>query len=68
MLEVDSLNEGHDFVFNLTRAKFESECDFLFRKRPRFIDGPRNPILEPNSSSKDFLNSIITAATNLDTS
>ena len=43
-------------------------CDFLFRKKPRFVDGPKNPILEPNLSSKDFLNSIITAVTSLDNS
>jgi L1 cell adhesion molecule like protein len=31
-LEVDSLAEGVDFQTTLTRAKFESLCDDLFRK------------------------------------
>lgn len=31
-IEVDSLAEGHDLNLTLTRAKFESMCDSLFRK------------------------------------
>ena len=32
MVEVDSLYEGIDFTYNLTRAKFENLCDKEFRK------------------------------------
>ena len=28
-IEIDSLHDGIDFTFNLSRAKFENECDFL---------------------------------------
>jgi heat shock protein 1/8 len=31
-IEVDSLAEGHDFQMNITRAKFESLCDSIFRR------------------------------------
>ncbi len=42
--------------------------DFLLRKKPRFSNGPKNPILEPGLSARDFINSIILAANELDNS
>jgi uncharacterized protein len=33
--------------------------DCLFRKTPRFLNGPKNPILEPNLSADAFIKSII---------
>ena len=42
--------------------------DFLYRKTPRFLNGPKNPILEPNLSAVDFIQSIILAANELDNS
>ena len=42
--------------------------DFLFRKTPRFLNGPKNPILEPNLSADAFIKSIILAANELDNS
>ena len=43
-------------------------CDFLFRKKPRFVDGPKKPYFGTKFIFKDFLNSIITAVTSLDNS
>ena len=40
----------------------------MFRKKPRFISGPKNPILEPNLLPEDFIKSIIQAANDLDNS
>ena len=48
--------------------KHSAISDFLFRKKPRFISGPKNPILEPNLLPKDFIKSIIQAANDLDNS
>jgi len=42
--------------------------DCLFRKTPRFLNGPKNPILEPNLSADAFIKSIILAANELDNS
>jgi superfamily I DNA and/or RNA helicase len=42
--------------------------DFLFRKKPRFFSGPKNPILKPNLLPEDFIKSIIMAANDLDNS
>ena len=55
MIEVDSLNDGHDFVFNLTRAKFESECEFLFRK----VISPVEKVLKDASLSKGSVDEIV---------
>ena len=42
--------------------------DFLFRKPPRFLDGPKNPILEPNLLGGAFVDAIVSAANQLDNS
>ena len=42
--------------------------DFLLRKKPRFLNGPKNPILEPGLSASDFINSIVLAVNELDNS
>ena len=42
--------------------------DFLFRKSPRFLDGPKNPILETDLLGNAFVDSIVLAANKLDNS
>ena len=37
-------------------------------EKPRFISGPKNPILEPNLLPEDFIKSIIQVANDLDNS
>ncbi len=37
-IEVDSLYDGHDFALTLTRARFESLCDSLFRRTVAPLD------------------------------
>ena len=38
MIEVDSIHEGIDFSLNVTRAKFESLCEDLFRRALNPVD------------------------------
>jgi predicted RecB family nuclease len=45
-----------------------SIVDFLFRKEPRFTNGPKNPIVGPDLSSDAFIKSIVSAASQLDCS
>ena len=59
--EVIEANLKNDF-------KASAISDFLFRKVPRFINGPKNPILEPNLSAEEFIKSITSAANELDNS
>jgi L1 cell adhesion molecule like protein len=54
-IEVDSLAEGQDFNATLTRAKFESLCDSLFRK----CMGPVEQVLRDAKMSKDQVNDIV---------
>ena len=54
-IEVDSLHEGIDFMFTLSRAKFENECDFLFRK---CID-PVEKVLRDASISKGSVHEVV---------
>jgi predicted RecB family nuclease len=42
--------------------------DFLFRKQPRFTNGPKSPIVESDQSGDVFIDSIVSAATQLDSS
>ena len=42
--------------------------DFLFRQPPRFLEGPKNPILESNLLGSAFIDSIVLAANQLDNS
>lgn len=37
-IEIDALADGHDFMMNLTRAKFESLCEPIFRRTIAPID------------------------------
>lgn len=54
-LEIDSLAEGHDFQVTLTRAKFESLCEDLFRK----CMGPVEQVLTDSKMSKSEINDVV---------
>ncbi len=54
-IEVDSIAEGHDLNMTLTRAKFESLCDSLFRK----CMGPVESVMKDAKMSKDKVNDIV---------
>lgn len=54
-IEVDSLAEGKDFNTTITRAKFESLCDSLFRK----CMGPVESVMRDAKMSKDKINEIV---------
>jgi heat shock protein 1/8 len=54
-IEVDSLAEGIDMNVVLTRAKFESMCDSLFRK----AIGPVEQVLRDSKISKDKVHDVV---------
>lgn len=54
-VEVDSLADGHDLNITLTRAKFESLCDSLFRR----CMGPVEQVLRDAKMSKDQIHDIV---------
>ena len=54
-IEVDSLAEGHDLSLTITRAKFESLCDSLFRK----CMGPVESVMRDAKMSKDKIHEIV---------
>ena len=54
-LEIDSLAEGQDFQVTLTRAKFESLCDDLFRK----CIGPVESVLKDAKMGKADINDVV---------
>jgi len=54
-IEVDSLAEGNDFQATLTRAKFESLCDDLFRK----CMGPVEQVLKDAKFSKSDIDDVV---------
>lgn len=54
-VEVDSLADGHDLNLTLTRAKFESLCDPLFRK----CMGPVESVMRDAKMSKDKIHEIV---------
>jgi L1 cell adhesion molecule like protein len=54
-LEVDSLAEGVDFQVTLTRAKFESLCEDLFRK----CMNPVEQVLKDAKLSKSDINDVV---------
>lgn len=54
-IEVDSLLDGVDFNTTLTRAKFESLCDHLFRK----CMGPVEQVLRDSKIAKDKIHDIV---------
>ena len=46
-----------DVIVGLLESNF-SPCaivDFLFRNKPRFVDGARDPIVNPELSGTDFI-------------
>ena len=49
-IEIDSLYNGIDFTYKITRAKFESECMHLFKK----CMSPVNKVLLDSSSLYNF--------------
>ena len=55
MLEIDSVAEGIDMQFMLTRAKFESLCDDLFRSTL----GPVENVLRDSKVSKSEVDDIV---------
>ena len=54
-IEVDSLHEGIDFMYTLSRAKFENECDYLFRK----CLAPVEKVLRDASVSKGSIHEVV---------
>jgi L1 cell adhesion molecule like protein len=54
-IEVDSLAEGQDFNLVLTRAKFESLCDALFRR----CMGPVEQVLRDSKMSKSDVHELV---------
>lgn len=54
-IEVDSLADGQDFTVTLTRAKFESLCDSLFRK----CMGPVEQVLRDSKIAKERVDDIV---------
>lgn len=54
-IEVDSLYEGQDLALTLTRAKFESLCDPLFRK----CMGPVEQVIRDSKMDKSKINEIV---------
>ena len=54
-LEVDSLAEGNDLVLTITRAKFESLCEDLFRK----CMGPVEQVLKDAKLGKGDINDVV---------
>jgi len=54
-IEVDSLAEGNDLTLTLTRAKFESLCDHLFRKAM----APVEQVLRDSKISKSAIHDIV---------
>ena len=54
-LEVDSLADGVDYAATITRAKFESLCDSLFRK----CMGPVEQVLRDAKMSKESVHEIV---------
>ncbi len=55
LIEVDSLADGQDFTATLTRAKFESLCDSLFRK----CMGPVEQVLRDAKMSKERVDDVV---------
>lgn len=54
-IEVDSLADGFDLNLTLTRAKFESLCDTIFRK----CMGPVEQVLRDSKIPKDKVNDVV---------
>jgi heat shock 70kDa protein 1/2/6/8 len=54
-IEIDSLAEGQDLQLTLTRAKFESLCDDLFRK----CMGPVEQVLRDSKMSKADIDDVV---------
>lgn len=54
-IEVDSLDEGHDFIYRLSRAQFEASCNHLFRAHVDLIE----PVLKDSKLSKSQIDEVI---------
>ena len=54
-IEVDSLADGIDMALTITRAKFESLCDTLFRS----CMGPVEQVLRDSKISKDKIDDVV---------
>lgn len=54
-IEIDSLSDGIDFNSNITRAKFESLCDDLFRKTMTPVEN----VLRDSKISKNDIHEIV---------
>ena len=54
-IEIDSLHDGQDFSTTLTRAKFESLCDSIFKRCME----PIEQVLRDAKMSKDQVNEIV---------
>ena len=63
-------NAIFDVIVSLLKSDF-SPCaivDFLFRNKPRFVDGARDPIVNPELSGTDFIKAVMSAASNMNES
>lgn len=54
-IEIDSLADGEDFNFTLTRAKFENTCDDIFKK----VISPVEQVLKESKISKSSIDDIV---------
>ena len=63
-------NAIQDVIENLIDSNFYPSAivDFLFRKSPRFINGPKNIIIEDSLSGSNFIDAIVSVADELDNS
>ncbi len=59
-----------DVIENLISSDFTASAitDFLFRRPPRFVRGPRNPIIAPTLIGQSFTNAIVDAVDEMDES
>ena len=59
-------------IFNVTETLLNSDfspsaiVDFLFRNRPRFVDGPKDPIVSPKLSGRSLIKAVVSAVNDLD--
>jgi heat shock 70kDa protein 1/2/6/8 len=54
-IEIDSLHNGIDFTYKITRAKFESECTYLFKK----CMAPIDKVLLDAELSKGYIDEVV---------
>ena len=63
-------NAIHDVIEKIIDSDFSSAAivDFLFRKSPNFINGPKRTIIKENLSGSSFIDEIVSVANELDNS